>query len=151
MEGKNVWKISNLPNANLSISIVDADIPSSNKNIVSELLFNGMSSHPLTNISNYFTNNKLVNEIAIDSIIKSNQITPSPINTINNINQDRYLTLKGKIIKTSKKDIPFPKRINIVLGSPNKSSSIIEASINLDSSFILNKLIFMIVFLLKGC
>lgn len=142
MEGKNVWKISNLPNANLSISIVDADIPSSNKNIVSELLFNGMSSHPLTNIGNYFTNNKLVNEIAIDSIIKSNQITPSPINTINNINQNRYLTLKGKIIKTSKKDIPFPKRINIVLGSPNKSSSIIEASINLDSSFILNKLIF---------
>jgi len=52
------------------------------------------------------------------------------------------LTLKVKIIKTSKKDIPFPKRINIVLGSPNKSSSIIEASINLDSSFILNKLIF---------
>ncbi len=33
-EGMNVWKISNLPNANLSISIVDADIPTSNKNIV---------------------------------------------------------------------------------------------------------------------
>ena len=142
MEGKNVWKISNLPNANLSISIVDADIPTSNKNIVSELLFNGMSSHPLTNIGNYFTNNKLVNEIAIDSIIKSNQITPSPINTINNINQDRYLTLKGKIIKISKRDVPLPKQLNIILGNRNKNSSIIQATINLDSSFILNKLIF---------
>ena len=142
MEGKNVWKISNLPNANLSISIVDADIPTSNKNIVSELLFNGMNNHPLTNIGHYFIDSSLVNEMAIDSMMNANQTTPLSISTINENNQDKYLTLKGKIIKTSKKDIPLPKRINIVLGSPNKSSSIIEASINLDSSFILNKLIF---------
>ncbi len=141
-EGMNVWKISNLPNANLSISIVDADIPTSNKNIVSELLFNGINNHPLTNIGHYFTNSSLVNEMAIDSMMSANQIIPLSISKINEDNQDKYLTLKGKIIKTSKKDIPFPKRINIVLGSPNKSSSIIEASINLDSSFILNKLIF---------
>ena len=141
-EGMNVWKISNLPNANLSISIVDADIPTSNKNIVSELLFNGINNHPLTNIGHYFTNSSLVNEMAIDSMMNANQIIPLSISKINEDNQDKYLTLKGKIIKTSKKDIPFPKRINIVLGSPNKSSSIIEASINLDSSFILNKLIF---------
>jgi hypothetical protein len=141
-EGMNVWKISNLPNANLSISIVDADIPTSNKNIVSELLFNGINDHPLTNIGHYFTNSSLVNEMAIDSMMNANQIIPLSISKINEDNQDKYLTLKGKIIKTSKKDIPFPKRINIVLGSPNKSSSIIEASINLDSSFILNKLIF---------
>jgi len=142
MEGKNVWKISNLPNANLSISIVDADIPTSNKNIVSELLFNGMNNHPLTNIGHYFIDSSLVNEMAIDSMMNANQIIPLSISQVNEDNQDKYLTLKGKIIKTSKKDIPFPKRINIVLGSPNKSSSIIEASINLDSSFILNKLIF---------
>ena len=142
MEGKNVWKISNLPTANLSISIVDADIPTSNKNIVSELLFNGMNNHPLTNIGHYFIDSSLVNEMAIDSMMNANQIIPLSISQVNEDNQDKYLTLKGKIIKTSKKDIPFPKRINIVLGSPNKSSSIIEASINLDSSFILNKLIF---------
>jgi hypothetical protein len=142
MEGKNVWKISNLPNANLSISIVDADIPTSNKNIVSELLFNGMSSHPLTNIGHYFTNSSLVNQVAIDSMINANQITPLSINTINDNNQDNYLTLKGKIIKISKRDVPLPKQLNIILGNRNKNSSIIQATINLDSSFILNKLIF---------
>jgi len=142
MEGKNVWKISNLPNANLSISIVDADIPTSNKNIVSELLFNGMNNHTLTNLGQYFSNNTAVNEIAIDSMINANQITPLSINTINDNNQDNYLTLKGKIIKISKRDVPLPKQLNIILGNRNKNSSIIQATINLDSSFILNKLIF---------
>lgn len=150
MEGKNVWKISNLPNANLSISIVDADIPTSNKNIVSELLFNGMSSHPLTNIGHYFTNSSLVNQVAIDSMINAHQITPLSINTINDNNQDNYLTLKGKIIKTSKRDVPLPKQLNIVIGSTNKKSSIIQATINLDSSFILNKLIFYDTVFAKG-
>lgn len=150
MEGKNVWKISNLPNANLSISIVDADIPTSNKNIVSELLFNGMSNHPLTNIGHYFTNSSLVNQVAIDSMINAHQITPLSINTINDNNQDNYLTLKGKIIKTSKRDVPLPKQLNIVIGSTNKKSSIIQATINLDSSFILNKLIFYDTVFAKG-
>jgi uncharacterized protein (TIGR02145 family) len=135
-EGKNIWKISNLPNANLSISIVDADIPTSNKNIVSELLFNGMNNQPLNNIGHYFTNNKLTNELAIDSIIKFNQIVPLTISTTKNINEEKYLTLRGKIIKISKKDVPLPKQLNVILGSPNKKSSIIQAQINLDSSFI---------------
>ena len=149
-EGKNVWKISNLPNANLSISIVDADIPTSNKNIVSELLFNGMNNQPLNNIGHYFTNNKLTNELAIDSIIKFNQIVPLTISTTKNINEEKYLTLKGKIIKISKKDVPLPKQLNVILGSPNKKSSIIQAQINLDSSFILNKLIFYDTVFAKG-
>jgi hypothetical protein len=149
-EGMNVWKISNLPNANLSISIADADIPTSNKNIVSELLFNGMNNHPLKNIGNYFTNNKAVNEIAIDSIINANQITPLSISTVNEDNQDKYLTLKGKIIKTTKRDVPLPKELNIIIGSPNKQSSIIQTPINLDSSFILNKLIFYDTVFAKG-
>ena len=71
----NVWKITNLPNANMSISIVDADIPTSNKNIVSELLFNSMNNRSLTNLGNYFTNHTRMNEIAIDSIIKINNIS----------------------------------------------------------------------------
>lgn len=150
MEGKNVWKISNLPNANLSISIVDADIPTSNKNIVSELLFNGVNNHSLNNVGNYFTNNTRMNEIAIDSIIKINQIAPLPINTLIDSNQDSYLTLRGKIIKTTKKDVPLPKQLNIVIGSTNKKSSIIQATINLDSSFILNKLIFYDTVFAKG-
>jgi len=149
-EGKNIWKISNLPNANLSISIVDADIPTSNKNIVSELLFNGMNNQPLNNIGHYFTNNKLTNELAIDSIIKFNQIVPLTISTTKNINEEKYLTLRGKIIKISKKDVPLPKQLNVILGSPNKKSSIIQAQINLDSSFILNKLIFYDTVFAKG-
>ena len=32
-----------------NVSIVDADIPTSNKNIVSELLFNGMNNHSVNN------------------------------------------------------------------------------------------------------
>ena len=150
MEGMNVWKISNLPNANLSISIVDADIPTSNKNIVSELLFNGMNNHPLTNIGHYFIDSSLVNEMAIDSMINANQTTPLSISTINENNQDNYLTLKGKIIKTSKRDVPLPKQLNIVIGSTNKKSSIIQTPINLDSSFILNKLIFYDTVFAKG-
>ncbi len=150
MEGMNVWKISNLPNANLSISIVDADIPTSNKNIVSELLFNGMNNHPLMNIGHYFIDSSLVNEMAIDSMINANQTTPLSISTINENNQDNYLTLKGKIIKTSKRDVPLPKQLNIVIGSTNKKSSIIQAPINLDSSFILNKLIFYDTVFAKG-
>jgi len=149
-EGMNVWKISNLPNANLSISIADADIPTSNKNIVSELLFNGMNNHPLMNIGHYFIDSSLVNEMAIDSMINANQTTPLSISTINENNQDNYLTLKGKIIKTSKRDVPLPKQLNIVIGSTNKKSSIIQAPINLDSSFILNKLIFYDTVFAKG-
>jgi len=149
-EGMNVWKISNLPNANLSISIADADIPTSNKNIVSELLFNGMNNHPLTNLGHYFTNNTAVNEIAIDSIIKINQISPLPINTLIDTNQDSYLSLRGKIIKTSKKDVPLPKQLSVVIGSTNKKSSIIQAPVDTDGSFILNKLIFYDTVFAKG-
>ena len=149
-EGMNVWKISNLPNANLSISIADADIPTSNKNIVSELLFNGMNNHPLTNLGHYFTNNTAVNEIAIDSIIYVNQITPLSINTVNEDNQDKYLTLKGKIIKTTKRDVPLPKQLSVVIGSPQKKSSIIQAPVDIDGSFILNKLIFYDTVFAKG-
>ena len=149
-EGMNVWKISNLPNANLSISIADADIPTSNKNIVSELLFNGMNNHPLTNLGHYFSNNTAVNEIAIDSIIYVNQITPLSINTVNEDNQDKYLTLKGKIIKTTKRDVPLPKQLSVVIGSPQKKSSIIQAPVDIDGSFILNKLIFYDTVFAKG-
>jgi hypothetical protein len=149
-EGMNVWKISNLPNANLSISIADADIPTSNKNIVSELLFNGMNNHPLTNLGHYFTNNTAVNEIAIDSIIKINQISPLPINTLIDTNQDSYLSFRGKIIKTSKKDVPLPKQLSVVIGSTNKKSSIIQAPVDTDGSFILNKLIFYDTVFAKG-
>jgi hypothetical protein len=149
-EGINVWKISNLPNANLSISIADADIPSSNKNIVSELLFNGMNNHPLTNIGHYFTNNTRINEIAIDSIIKINQISPLPISTLIDTNQDSYLTLRGKIIKTTKKDLPLPKQLSVVIGSPQKKSSFIQAPVDTDGSFILNKLIFYDTVFAKG-
>ena len=149
-EGMNVWKISNLPNANLSISIADADIPTSNKNIVSELLFNGMNNHPLTNLGHYFSNNTAVNEIAIDSIIYANQITPLSINTVNEDNQDKYLTLKGKIIKTTKRDVPLPKQLSVVIGSPQKKSSIIQAPVDIDGSFILNKLIFYDTVFAKG-
>ena len=64
--------------------------------------------------------------------------------------KEKYLTLKGKIIKISKKDVPLPKQLNVILGSPNKKSSIIQAQINLDSSFILNKLIFYDTVFAKG-
>ena len=64
-----------------------------------------------------------MNEIAIDSIIKINQIAPLPINTLIDSNQDSYLTLRGKIIKTTKKDVPLPKQLSVVIGSPNKKSS----------------------------
>ena len=149
-EGLNVWKINNLANANLSISIVDADIPTSNKNIVSELLFNSMNNRSLTNLGNYFTNNTRMNEIAIDSIININQISPLPINTLIDTNQDSYLTLRGKIIKTSKKDVPLPKQLSVVIGSTNKKSSIIQAPVDTDGSFILNKLIFYDTVFAKG-
>jgi hypothetical protein len=149
-EGINLWKISNLPNANLSISIVDADIPTSNKNIVSELLFNGMNNNPLTNIGHYFTNSTKVNEMAIDSMIHANQIMPLSISTINENNQDKYLTLKGKIIKTTKRDVPLPKQLSVVIGSPQKKSSIIQAPVDIDGSFILNKLIFYDTVFAKG-
>ena len=149
-EGMNVWKISNLPNANMSISIVDADIPTSNKNIVSELLFNGMNNHSVNNLGNYFTNNTRMNEIAIDSIIKINQISPLPISTLIDTNQDSYLTLRGKIIKTTKKDLPLPKQLSVVIGSPNKKSSFIQAPVDTDGSFILNKLIFYDTVFAKG-
>lgn len=149
-EGMNVWRINNLPNANMSISIVDADIPTSNKNIVSELLFNGMNNHSLNNLGNYFTNNTRMNEIAIDSIIKINKIAPLPINTLIDSNQDSYLTLRGKIIKTTKKDLPLPKQLSVVIGSTNKKSSIIQAPVDTDGSFILNKLIFYDTVFAKG-
>lgn len=149
-EGMNVWKITNLPNANMSISIIDADIPTSNKNIVSELLFNGMNSHSLTNVGNYFTNNTRMNEIAIDSIIKINQISPLLFNTLIDSNQDSYLTLRGKIIKTSKKDVPLPTQLSVVIGSSKKKSSIIQAPVDTDGSFILNKLIFYDTVFAKG-
>lgn len=149
-EGMNVWKFTNLPNANMSISIIDADIPTSNKNIVSELLFNGMNSHSLTNVGNYFTNNTRMNEIAIDSIIKINQISPLLFNTLIDSNQDSYLTLRGKIIKTSKKDVPIPTQLSVVIGSSNKKSSIIQAPVDTDGSFILNKLIFYDTVFAKG-
>lgn len=149
-EGMNVWKITNLPNANMSISIIDADIPTSNKNIVSELLFNGMNSHSLTNVGNYFTNNTRMNEIAIDSIIKINQISPLLFNTLIDSNQDSYLTLRGKIIKTSKKDVPLPTQLSVVIGSSNKKSSIIQAPVDTDGSFIFNKLIFYDTVFAKG-
>ena len=149
-EGINVWKISNLPNANLSISIADADIPTSNKNIVSELLFNGMNNHPLKNIGHYFTNSTIVNEMAIDSMIHANQIMPLSISTINENNQDKYLTLKGKIVKTTKRDVPLPKQLSVVIGSPQKKSSIIQAPVDIDGSFILNKLIFYDTVFAKG-
>ena len=149
-EGMNVWKITNLPNANMSISIVDADIPTSNKNIVSELLFNGMNNHSVNNLGNYFTNNTRMNEIAIDSIIKINQISPLPISTLIDTNQDSYLTLRGKIIKTTKKDVPLPKELSVVIGSPNKKSSFIQAPVDTDGSFILNKLIFYDTVFAKG-
>ncbi len=141
-EGLNVWKINDLPNANLSISIVDADIPTSNKNIASELLFNGVNNHSLNNLGNYFTNNTRINEIAIDSIIKINQISPLLFNTLIDSNQDSYLTLRGKIIKTSKKDVSLPTQLSVVIGSSKKKSSIIQAPVDTDGSFILNKLIF---------
>lgn len=140
-DGKNVWKISNLPNANLSISIVDADIPTSNKNIASELLFNQYNNTPLSNMGSYFTKNTVANEKAIDSIIKVNRITPLPIVAINN-NPDDYLTVKGKIVKTSKRNVPLPKQLSVILGSTNNKTSIIQTPVNLDSSFILNKLMF---------
>ena len=149
-EGMNVWKISNLPNANMSISIVDADIPTSNKNIVSELLFNGMNNHSVNNLGNYFTNNTRMNEIAIDSIIKINQISPLPISTLIDTKQDSYLTLRGKIIKTTKKDLPLPKQLSVVIGSPNKKSSFVQAPVDTDGSFILNKLIFYDTVFAKG-
>ncbi len=149
-EGMNVWKINNLPNANMSISIIDADIPTSNKNIVSELLFNSMNDRSLTNLGNYFTNNTRMNEIAIDSIIKINKIAPLPINTLIDSNQDSYLTLRGKIIKTNKKDVPLPKQLSVVIGSNNKKSSIIQAPVDTDGSFILNKLIFYDTVFAKG-
>jgi hypothetical protein len=149
-EGLNVWKIANLPNANMSISIIDADIPTSNKNIISELLFNGINNHSLNNLGNYFTNNSRTNEIAIDSIIKFNQISPLPINTLIDTNQDSYLSLRGKIIKTSKKDVPLPKQLSVVIGSTNKKSSIIQAPVDTDGSFILNKLIFYDTVFAKG-
>jgi hypothetical protein len=144
-EGMNVWKINNLPNANMSISIIDADIPTSNKNIVSELLFNSMNDRSLTNLGNYFTNNTRMNEIAIDS-----KIAPLPINTLIDSNQDSYLTLRGKIIKTNKKDVPLPKQLSVVIGSNNKKSSIIQAPVDTDGSFILNKLIFYDTVFAKG-
>lgn len=149
-EGMNVWRINNLPNANMSISIVDADIPTSNKNIVSELLFNGMNNHSLNNLGNYFTNNTRMSEFAIDSIIKINKIAPLPINTLIDSNQDSYLTLRGKIIKTTKKDLPLPKQLSVVIGSTNKKSSIIQAPVDTDGSFILNKLIFYDTVFAKG-
>ena len=149
-EGLNVWKINNLPNANMSISIVDADIPTSNKNIVSELLFNSMNNRSLTNLGNYFTNNTRMNQIAIDSIIKINQISPLPISALIDTNQDSYLTLRGKIIKTTKKDVPLPKELSVVIGSPNKKSSFIQAPVDTDGSFILNKLIFYDTVFAKG-
>jgi hypothetical protein len=134
----------------MSISIVDADIPTSNKNIVSELLFNGVNNHSLTNVGDYFTNNTRMNEIAIDSIIKINQISPLPISTLIDSNQDSYLTLRGKIIKTTKKDLPLPKQLSVVIGSPQKKSSFIQAPVDTDGSFILNKLIFYDTVFAKG-
>ena len=121
---------------------MDADIPTSNKNIASELLFNGVNNHSLNNLGNYFTNNTRINEIAIDSIIKINQISPLLFNTLIDSNQDSYLTLRGKIIKTSKKDVSLPTQLSVVIGSSKKKSSIIQAPVDTDGSFILNKLIF---------
>ncbi|MGI9138500.1 MAG: hypothetical protein ACR2IM_05620 [Sediminibacterium sp.] len=141
-DGKNVWRISNLPNSNLNISIVDADLPATNKNIASELLFNSVNNKSLNHISSYFTNLNLSNEIIFDSIIKANKISPIPFRT-NIINDnDDYLAIKGRIVRTTKKNVPLPKNLNIVLGGPNKKTSFIQAPINVDSSFILNKLIF---------
>ena len=141
-EGKNVWSISNLPNANLSISIVDAEIPTSNTNIASELLFNGMNNKSLTNVGRFFTTYNLSNETDIDSLIKINKITPLPIGAIHSKGQDDYLAVKGRIVRTTKKKVPLPKQLNIILGGPNKKTTFIQTPINVDSSFILNKLIF---------
>lgn len=141
-DAKNVWRISNLPFSNLSISIVDADIPNTNKNIASELLFNGINNKSINNIGRYFTNHSLNNELIIDSLIKANKITPLQIgSSLNNENAD-FLSIKGRIVKTTKKNVPLPKQLNVVIGGPNKKTSFIQAPINLDSSFILNKLIF---------
>lgn len=141
-EGKNVWKISQLPIANFSISIVDADLPNSDKNIASELLFNSVNNKLNSNMGPYFINNTTSNEYFIDKTIKTQQLYPLFYKNNKNTVQDNFLSIKGRLIKTSNKKIPLPKQINLIMGGPNKKTEIIQAPINLDSSFIVNKLIF---------
>jgi hypothetical protein len=46
--------------------------------------------------------------------------------------------------------VPLPKQLSVVIGSPQKKSSIIQAPVDIDGSFILNKLIFYDTVFAKG-
>ena len=46
--------------------------------------------------------------------------------------------------------MPLPKQLSVVIGSTNKKSSIIQAPVDTDGSFILNKLIFYDTVFAKG-
>ena len=140
--GINVWKIKSLPLSNVSVSVIDADIPSSNTNIASELLFNSIANNKYNNISPYFRDTSWSSIQAFDSLVRQQNITPNynqPLDTKNS-----FLSITGKVLvkKGIFKKTQLPPFINVVVGAPNKKINLYQAVVKPDSSFSVSNLLF---------
>lgn len=140
--GLNVWKIKSLPLANLSVSVIDADIPSSNTNIASELLFNSIANNKYKNISSYFTDTSYSSIQAFDSLVRQQNMAPNYNQSLDTKNS--FLSITGKILvkKGIFKKTQLPPFINVVVGAPNKKINLYQALTKPDSSFSVSNLLF---------
>lgn len=140
--GLNVWKIKSLPLANLSVSVIDADIPSSNTNIASELLFNSIANNKYKNISSYFTDTSYSSIQAFDSLVRQQNMAPNYNQSLDTKNS--FLSITGKVLvkKGIFKKTQLPPFINVVVGAPNKKINLYQAFVKPDSSFSVSNLLF---------
>lgn len=140
--GINVWNIKSLPLANVSVSVIDADIPSSNSNIASELLFNSFINQKISNLSSYFTDTSLSTIQQFDAFIQNQNILPHYAPLFDTKNS--YLSINGKVLvkKGIFKKTQLPPFVNVVIGAPNKKINLYQALVKPDSSFSVSNLLF---------
>jgi len=140
--GLNVWKLKSLPLANVSVSIIDADIPSSNTNIAAELLFNSLVNLNKKNISSYFTDTSLSSIQAFDSLVYEQNMVPNYNQSLDTKNS--FLSISGKVLvkKGIFKKTQLPPFINVVVGAPNKKINLYQALVKPDSTFSVSNLLF---------
>jgi len=140
--GYNLWKIKSLPLANLSISVIDADIPSSNSNIASELLFNSSTNFNYKNIGSYFNDTSFSTIRKFDAFVYEQNVSPNDQQTLDSKNYFLFINGKVNIKKGLFKNPKIPPFINIVVGAPNKKIILYQAMVKPDSSFSLSNLLF---------
>ena len=140
--GINVWKIKSLPLANVSVSVIDADIPSSNVNIASEFLFNNNIKNKINNIGHFFSDTSIQNSQNFDAFVRQQNINTNYEKSFDSKNT--FLTISGKILvkKGLFRKNQLPTSTNIVVGAPNKKMNFYQAVVTPDSCFSVSNLLF---------